>query len=554
MDNLENIRARNDHERGDVNTGNSRARSMAAKDRTLSSVLKRQGYLGGKQLIACKEGSISYKDAPTIASRCAGTLAASGVKAGDRIAVVLSNRLELIELFLGVGWLGAILVPINTAFRGQQLRQLLELADPAAIIVEAELIAVINNAGATLPSLKNVWCIGNLNSVTFDDLCNINIKPWRNDGTEVAEREMMPGDPLAILYTSGTTGASKGVICPHGQFFWWGVLTGEALSLNERDVLYTILPMFHTNALNSFWQALLTGATFRFGSRFSASQFFTELIESKATVSYLLGSMVYMLLKQERSPRDRAHNVSRILSPATPTTWVSEFFERFGIVLVEGYGSTETNLVLSNSSAGYEPGSMGRVLPEFEVRVVDGLDREVPDGESGELIVRNLEPFSLSSGYFRNPEATVNAWRNLWFHTGDRVKRDSNGVHYFIDRLTDSIRRRGENISSLEVENAIMSHPCVEMCSVIGVPSEVGEEEVKAFVVLKKGIRLSPERLVDFLESEIASFAIPRFIEFVEQLPLTENGKVQKFELKKQGVGRNTWDRFSSELRSSAPP
>ena len=518
------------------------ARTFPYASRTLPGILKRQAArYQDKLLIASTSRPITYAEAPDIAARCAGRLAAAGVKAGDRIVTYLPNSVEFIELWFGAAWLGAVLAPVNTAFRGAQLRHALSLVDPVLIVTEQDLLAHLAAPGIMPPSAPRVWVTGCGDGPGPDQ--GLKAEPAPAPGAPVAAHEARPGDTLAILFTSGTSGPSKGVICPHAQFFWWGVLTGEALEITPDDVLFTALPLFHTNALNTIWQALLAGATYAFERRFSASQFWTQARQAGATVTYLLGAMVHILLKQAPGPADRAHRVRACLSPATSKELVGQFLQRFGVRSIDGYGSTETNLVMSNAVNGYAPGTMGRALPGFDVRVVDEHDCEVPDGAPGELLVRHSEPFSMAGGYFGNPEATASAWRNLWFHTGDRVMRDEQGIYHYLDRIKDAIRRRGENISSWEVEQALLSHPDVENAAVVGVPAEVGEEDVMAFIVPRGGCRTQPDVVARFLEDRIARFAIPRYLEFVDELPMTENGKVKKYMLREWGVSPATWDR-----------
>lgn len=513
--------------------------------RTLPALLKERVQLGKKAFIKTAESSLSYEDTLTRTSIIAGKLHASGLRKGDRMVVLLPNCMEVLELFLAAGYLGAVFVPINTAFRGEQLKNLLELADPTAIVTSPEYQEHVVAAKAKMPSLSRVWALqdGSEDAKRLAGPAGTTVEPWHPGNTPLPEQDIQPSDPLAILYTSGTTGPSKGVLCPHGQFYWWGVLTGDSLSMTEEDVTYTVLPMFHTNALNALWQVLVHGATYAFGKRFSASKFLNELREHDATLTYMLGSIAYILLKQPESDKDKQHKVRRALSPATSEKITAEFESRFNFTLVEGYGSTETNLVFSNHIGEYEPACMGRPFPQFDVRIVDENDCDVKPGETGELIIRNHEPFSMALGYFRNDAATVAAWRNLWFHTGDRVKQDESGVYRFVDRMKDAIRRRGENISSWEVEQAMISHPQVEDVAVVGVPSELGEEEVMAFVVPKGKQAVDPLDLITYMEAQIAGFAIPEYFEFLDTMPRTENGKVKKYELKERGTGKNTWRR-----------
>jgi crotonobetaine/carnitine-CoA ligase len=470
----------------------------------------------------------------------AGTLAGTaGIGPGDRVSVICENKLELLDIWLACGWLGAIMVPINTALRGTQLEHELESSGARLLVIDAELLPQLDSVESPLPALERVWVVGE------------GERQWRGRDLEslpgpsapVPAHPSRPGDTAVIHYTSGTTGPSKGVVCPHAQSYWWGILVGEGLGIRAGDVLYTCLPLFHTNALNAFAQALLAGATYVIGPHFSASRFWQRVAEAEATVTYLLGAMVTILDGRPPGPEDTAHRVRVALAPATPAELHEAFRERFGIVIVDGYGSTETNAVIGCSADDQRPGFMGRVKEGFEARVVDEDDEEVPDGTPGELVLRHSAPFSFASGYFGEPEKTVEAWRNLWFHSGDRVVRDEDGYFRFLDRIKDAIRRRGENISAWEVERALQSHPDVETAAVIPVPSELGEDDVMACVVLRERVEPDPEGLLRHCETRLAYFAVPRYVDFVAELPLTSNGKVAKFRLRERGVTPTTWDR-----------
>ena len=346
-----------------------------------------------------------------------------------------------------------------------------------------------------------------------------------------------------ILYTSGTTGPSKGVCCPHAQLYRFGLNVAQLLEITEDDVLYTCLPLFHTNALNCFVQALLTGATYCLDTRFSASRFFTRAIRAEATVTYLLGAMVPILLKQPVREEERAHRIRIANGNSQPPDVDREMRTRFGFGVAECYASTEAGCALGAPLPAQRLGAMGPAMPGYDARVVDEDDVEVPDGVSGELVLRPHHPFTIATGYFRMPEKTVAAWRNLWLHTGDRVVRGPDGSYRFVDRMTDSLRRRGENISSYEVEQVLLGHPGVSAVAVYGVPAELGESEVMASVVLRDGSDVAPAELVEFCVPRLAYFAIPRYLDLVDALPLTENGKVKKFVLRDRGVRPHTWDR-----------
>ncbi len=494
---------------------------LEPRERTVPGMV-RAGARHGARVLARMDGTAwRFDEIGDVAARSAGRLAAAGVGRGDRVALMCGNRAALIETVLGCGWLGAIAVPINTASRGPSLAHVLSNAGARLVIVEPELRPFLPTGAAAI---------------------------WHADalpppGEALPAADIRPGDPLAILYTSGTTGPSKGVICPHAQFHWWGTHAGALLGIGAGDVLATSLPLFHTNALNAFFQALLHGATLDVAPRFTASGFWRLLVESRATVTYVLGAMVPILLARPPGPEERAHTVRVALAPGVPAHLHAAFTQRTGIALLDGYGSTETNFVLGCAVAAQRPGCMGPVVPGFAARVLDDDDTEVADGVAGELALRADEPFAFASGYWAMPEKTVEAWRNLWFHTGDRVVREADGYFRFVDRLKDAIRRRGENISSFEVEQVLQSHPGVAGVAVFPARSELAEDEVMAAIVPRAGMVLDPVELVRFCEGKLAYFAVPRFIDFVDTLPMTENGKVRKFALIARGVAPATWDR-----------
>ncbi len=498
---------------------------LPTSEQTLPVMLQRAAERhGDRPLLRWGEAAWSYSELRDDTARAAGAIAACGIAAGDRVVVVSENRPEVLRLWLACSWLGAVLVPVNTALRGEGLRHVLANARPKAVALEAALRERVAEAGA-----DTTWVLdeGGL----------------PGPGDAVPPHPVGPGDTCAVLYTSGTTGPAKGVLCPHAQWYWWGVHTGEVLRIGRDDVLYTNLPLFHTNALNAFCQAVVAGATYALGPRFSASAFWQRLAESGATVTYLLGAMVSILVRRPGSEHDRVHLVRVALAPATPAELHAPFLERFGVRLIDAWGSTETNIVISNTLVDTRPGTLGRVLDGFEARVADEHDAALPDGQPGELLLRHREPWAFASGYDGLPDTTAAAWRNLWFHTGDRVVREPDGTFRFVDRLKDAIRRRGENISSYEVEQALLAHPDVAAAAVVPVPSELGEDEVLACVVARDGAEFDPAELLRFCEPRLPYFAVPRYVDVLPELPLTESGKIEKHRLRERGVTASTWDR-----------
>jgi crotonobetaine/carnitine-CoA ligase len=266
-------------------------------------------------------------------------------------------------------------------------------------------------------------------------------------------------------------------------------------------------------------------------------------VQSRATVTYLLGAMVPILLSRPVSPEETAHQVSIALAPGVPAQFHAEFTRRTGIRLLDGWGSTETNFVLGTTIEHQQPGLMGPVFEGFDARVVDDRGQDAGDETAGELVVHANEPLAFAHEYFGAPEKTAEAWRDGWFHTGDRVVRQSDGYFRFVDRLKDAIRRRGENISSFEVEQVLLSHAEVANAAAFPVRSALAEDEVMAAVILHPGRTLNEAELIAFCEPRLPYFAVPRYLEFVSELPSTESGKVQKYKLSERGVTNKTWDR-----------
>jgi crotonobetaine/carnitine-CoA ligase len=521
--------------------------SFAPGERTLPAMLIRQAEQYGDRPLVCDgDAAWTYAETRDAAACFAGTLRQFGIRPGDRVAVICSNRIEFLEVVLGCGWLGAVAVPINVASRGPQLQHILSNCGARLLVMEAafaENLALLDPAALSIEAL---WLIGE----GFDvRLGKVAAAAMPRRGGPVAATAVDPADLGLILYTSGTTGPSKGVCCPQAQYFWWAVNTAALLQLRTGDVLCTSLPLFHTNALNTFYQALLTGSTVHYERRFSASGFFPSLIRTKATVTYLLGAMVPILLSRPASPEETAHRVRISLAPGVPAQFHLSFTERTRINMIDGWGSTETNFVLGTTVDRQQPGLMGPVFDGFDARVIDETGEAVADGMAGELVVRTEEPLAFAREYFGSPDKSAEAWRGGWFHTGDRVIRQPDGYYRFVDRLKDAIRRRGENISSFEVEQVLLSHPAVANAAAFPVRSPLAEDEVMAAIILHPERQVTPADLVAFCEPRLPYFAVPRYLEFVTGLPATESGKVQKFKLRERGITDRTWDRDAESPR-----
>ena len=516
-------------------------RELPVSEQTIQALLLQQhARFGDKPLVRFGDVIHSYNQTVSAVEEAAGQLRRSSVDAGDRVALMMTNRFELLQQFLAFAWLGAIVVPINIAARGRQLEHVLRDSGARVLVIEQGFVERLADF-AVPPALAQVWV---LDGMPQKAPAAYSVASWPGGGGAIAPADVRPGDTAALLYTSGTTGLPKGVCCPHAQFFWAAVVMNEVLDIRADDVLHSPLPLFHINALGTFFKALLAGATCSYGRSFSASNFWRELVDAEATVTFLLGTMVSILCSRDRSSLERAHGVRLAMAPATSAPLWATFLERTGIELVDAYGSTETAGVISAPPGAQKPGYMGRVLPDFEARVVDADDAEVPDGTPGELVLRNYQPNNFATGYFGLPAETVKTWRNLWFHTGDQVIRDADGWLRFHDRSAEVIRRRGENVSSCEVEEALVSHPSVGLAAAFGIASPLGEEDVAAAVVFKHGAaRVAPAELIAHCNLRLAYFAVPRYLDFVDVLPTTENGKVRKAALKARGITYSMWDR-----------
>lgn len=520
--------------------------AFAPAERTIPRMLVTQAQrYAERRLFSCLGEVWSYTDAPRIAAEMAGALSDAGIRTGDTVAILAQNRPEVMRVLLGCAWLGAVAVPLNAAVKSRQLRYYLENSGARLLIGEPALLDGLEPEALAGLAVERVW--------RFDDGADNRLGkpavPFEGIGAAVPAFAARPGDPFAILYTSGTTGAPKGVVCPHAQFYWWGAHAARFLEIGARDVLATTLPLFHTNAINCFFQALLTGAEQVVLPRFSASGYWRDMASCGATHGYLLGAMVPMLMAQPAAHAEKSHGMRVALGPGVPAAMHETLFERTGVRLVDGFGSTETNFVIGGTVHERVPGRMGRVAQGFTAMVADADDAPLADGVAGELLLRADDPYAFASGYFGQPDKTVEAWRNLWFHTGDRVIRHPDGQFSFLDRLKDVIRRRGENISSFEVEQVIAALPEVEAVAVYPVPSDLAEDEVMAAIVLSAGASADAALVIAHCERELPRHAVPRYLVFLDDLPRTENGKIQKFVLRATGVTPGTFDRTA--LRSA---
>ncbi|MCW2985356.1 MAG: AMP-binding protein [Conexibacter sp.] len=509
--------------------------------RTLGSVLEAAAAADGDRAqfrVAGRDLSPTSLEARS--RSVAGALQGWGVQRGDRIAVMMANCPEFLEAWFGIVRCGAVEVSVHIAYKGQLLEHVLRQSGSTVLFCDAEVTERLR--GLDLPDLRRVVVRGDGPAVPG------RITVEYEDAVATAGAAELPAltgeDVSSILYTSGTTGPSKGVVLTHSANLHLAGCAIDFLGWTAEDTLYTPFPLFHVSAkFTSVTAALVSGARLVVADRFSASRFWDTMREEGVTSFNAMGAMLSMIAGQPPKPGDRDHSVTRTYCAATPLALWPVFPERFGVRLYEHYGMTETGIVTANREG--RVGSCGRPAPWYDVRLGDAEDRPVPVGETGEILVRPKLPGIVLQEYWQRPDATREAQRNLWFHTGDRARADEDGYLYFVDRAKDCIRRRGENISSWEVESTVATHPAVAEAAAYGVPSELGEDEVMVAVVVADGAELDIPELLSYCDDRLARFAVPRFVRLVDELPKTPSQRTQKFALREAGVTDETFDRLT---------
>ncbi|HEV8624569.1 MAG TPA: AMP-binding protein [Acidimicrobiia bacterium] len=510
---------------------------------------------GGERLLFDVAGEqVTCAGALEGAGAMAGALAALGVQAGDRVATLLDNSLDAVLVWLGVNLLGAVEVPVNTAYRGEFLRHQLADAEAALVVAEAALAGRVAEVAAGLPDLRHLVVRGEgegeaaaVPGVSVHRLAHLD-----GAGPPSVTAVVSPSDLAMLVYTSGTTGPSKGCMLSHRYVVEAGRRLAAVLGMGGDSVLYTPNPLFHVNArFIAVIGTLITGGRAAIDARFSVSRFWGEVNRTEATIASLIGAMIPLLAQAPESAEERANRTLRTVfgAPFTPTL-IETYRDRFGIrCLYSVYGLTEAAPLTSlPPDEDGPPGSAGRPDPAFDVRIVDDEDREVPPGGIGEMVARPRQPGAMFDGYWGRPADTLAAMRNLWFHTGDLGRIDDDGYFFFVDRKKDYLRCRGENISSFELERAFMAHPELAEVAVHAVPSALGEDDLKVTAVLRPGVELTEDELVRWCLDKVPYFAVPRYVEFRAELPKNPVQRVLKYQLRAEGVTPSTWDRQSSGI------
>ncbi len=484
----------------------------------------------------------TWSRALELTRRAARGLRALGVKKGDHVLSWQPNNREAVLTWFALNYLGAVYVPVNTAYKGNLLQHVVQLSDATLMVCHADLAGRLDdiNCGALSDLL-----ITNGEATVRDLILHPASALLPEAGLEEMPDLVEPWDSQYIIFTSGTTGPSKAVLSSYAQGYSMGPEAHPYMDARERTLVN--LPMFHVGGTVFFVIALATGGSCFLDSHFKTDEFWQTVREHRTTQTCLLGAMIPFLMKLPPGNHDRDHPLKK----AVCVPWSEETMalgRRFGIEMRTTFNMTEVSSPMVSDPWPLESGTCGKVRSGVEARVVDENDCEVAPGETGELILRTDRPWAMNHGYYKNPEATARAWRNGWFHTGDGFKYDREGYYFFVDRIKDAIRRRGENISSFEVEGEVNAHDAVGETAAIPVPSELGEDEVMVVVAPVAGKAIEPEALFRFLEPRMAHFMLPRFIRIVDELPKTPTQKVQKHLLKDDGITADTWDREAAGI------
>lgn len=515
-------------------------------ERTLPHVLERWARETPDRIaLSDSTTTCTYAQLHERARAVGGGLRAITPDGNGRVLLLLDNHADMALAWAGTALAGLVEIPVNTAYRGDVLVHQFNDSQASTAVVDEPYLDRIAQVADELHYLRHIVVRGTPTAARIGsiELSNYQDLPNRE---QVELPPVQASDPMAIMYTSGTTGVSKGVLVSHAHAYTYGSpqLLGGA---DQDDTELVVLPLFHVGGQwAGLFNAWIAGARAHVADRFDGAGFWDQARRHHCTYALIVGTMANFLMQQPERPDD-ADNPFRRLFIAPVPEGIEGFAKRFDIEVSTGYGSTEAGTVLVAPAGQARAHACGQPAPTVEVRVVDDTDMDVPAGQVGELVVRPREPWITMLEYVGRSEATVETWRNLWYHTGDAVYRDDDGQYVFVDRLGDAVRRRGENIPSAAVEAAINAHPSVLECAVVGVPGDI-EHEVLAVVVPHPGITLDPADLLRTLVDRLPHFMVPRYIRIVDQLERTPSGKVRKRPLREVGLTPDTWDREAAGI------
>lgn len=508
-----------------------------------ATLLNAKALRGDDPFLVFGEDTYSYADTEQESAKAAAGLRELGIERHAHVGMIMPNSPEFLWSWFGAARIGAPVVPVNTALRGDGLVHILDHSDAESLIVHAEFLDRFLAVRDRLPKLKRVIVVGGDGHSTHGDdiaweklIANVS-----NDVDDVDDSSISPTDLMMLMYTSGTTGLPKGVTIPQVSGSGGSSSLLTMAGLTPEDVFYTCLPLFHANAaLISVWGTFGLGARLVLSPRFSASRFWDEIRHYGATQFNALGAMMPILYKQPAKPDDADNPCRIVLSAACPKEIWEDFERRFGVSIVEFYGTVEGGMTMAGPDAPI--GSIGKPLPTNEMRVVRDDDTDCDAFEVGELISRPVGGRPTVQ-YYKNPDATAEKTKGGWLRSGDNAYFDDQGYLWYSDRKKDFMRRRGENISSFEVEKILNKHPDVLESAVYAVPSELGEDEVMAALVMQPGANLDPLSIMAHCEEHMAYFMVPRYLRVVDEFEKTGTHRVQKQSLREVGITSETWDR-----------
>ena len=542
---------------------------MITQDQLLPHLLRRRAAeTPDRVFLQQVEGdrTLTYGQAHRESLRWAHGFDRLGVSPKETVISMLPVGFDAVHCWVGLNWLVAWEVPVNTAFQGMMLGYTLQNSNArVAVIAERYLDRIVALDRSELGridtiivpdlSLSTIWTETEVNKrlgltiLNGEDFLH---DPSNNVGPADTGDDFkgpQPWDVTEIFYTSGTTGPSKGVLYTHIQQH--ATVASFSSTWTEEDRYYCPFPMYHVSGKMTVYAIALIGMRGVIREYFKTDEFWSDIARYGCTTTLLLGAMANFIYRQPELPTDAETPLNKVIMvPLIPE--LNDFTRRFGTRVNTVFNMTEISSPIEadyNETSAMPVTACGRTRPGYDLRVVDEHDRELPRGQLGELIVRADEPWVLNAGYFGMPEKTAEAWRNGWFHTGDGFIQDTDGWFHFVDRQKDAIRRRGENISSMEVEAHVNTHPAVLESAAIAVASEWGEDEVKIVVVLKPSATVDATELHAYLLMITPKFMLPRFIEFTDALPKTPTEKVRKVALREAGVTSSTWDSAANKTR-----
>jgi crotonobetaine/carnitine-CoA ligase len=506
---------------------------------------ERAGRLGDRAYLYFRERILTYGRVSLLSNRFANAFHSLGVGKGDHVAVMLSNCPEWIACWFGLAKLGAVLVALNTQWKAEGLEYALRQSDAECCLLAPEFQEEFRRFGE-YPDLTKVIFDLSGGASEIEGALPLSSILSRASADEPEGDPPRGSDPLIITFTSGTTGRPKAVVNPHRAYIAAAEDLRDYVGIDSRDIIYSSLPLYHANPQAYCVLTALAGeGSIALAERFSASRFWQDIRAFRATAFSYVGAVLPILLSQPEREEEKDSPARKCFGGGAPKEVHEAASRRFGLQVCELYGMSETGTWNTINRPGeIRPGTVGKARESFELKIFDDQDNELPPGRVGEIVVRPRKPFIMFSGYYKMAEETLKDYRNLWFHTGDLGKVDSEGYFYFCGRKKESIRRGGENITPYEIEKVLSGHPAVGEAAAVGVPDPILEEEIKVYIVFREGESVEPGALIEWCEERLPKFMIPRYLEVVPHLPKTPSEKVQKVALKSLGIG-SAWDRLS---------